>query len=219
MMSRRPLIRLEGISKEYRMDAEVVHALRGVDLEVHAGEATALIGENGAGKSTLMKVLSGAETADSGTMTLAGAAYRPAGPQDARSAGVAMIYQELTLAPDLSVEDNVMLGQELSRAGFVRRRAQRERVRAALAKLGHADLPLDRPVRSLTVGLQQIVEIARALVFDARLLVFDEPTSSLTRPDVERLFLTIRRLCEAGMGVAYISHFLEEVRRGARPEW
>ncbi|MCI0333345.1 MAG: sugar ABC transporter ATP-binding protein [Planctomycetes bacterium] len=188
-------------------------ALRGVSLELRAGQALALIGENGAGKSTLMKVLSGAHSPDSGSMELAGRRYAPAGPHAARLAGVAMIYQELNLAPDLSVEENIMLGQEHARWGVVDRVAQRRQVRAALERLGHADLPLETPVARLSIGMQQLVEIARALASDAKVIVFDEPTSSLAPADVERLFETIARLRQEGLGVIYISHFLEEVRR------
>src|SRR5206468_6342862 len=123
-----------------------------------------------------------------GAMTLDGAAYAPSGPKEARGRGVAMIYQELTLAPHLSVEANVLLGLEPSRFGFLRRAEGRRRVREALAVLGHPEIPLDRPVAELGPGLQQLVEIARALLMDVRVLVFDEPTSSLTRQDAVRLF-------------------------------
>jgi ribose transport system ATP-binding protein len=188
-------------------------ALRGVSLELSAGQALALIGENGAGKSTLMKVLSGAHAPDEGSMELAGGRYAPRGPHAARLAGVAMIYQELNLAPHLSVVENIMLGQEHARWGLVDRAAQRSQARASLQRLGHADLPLEAPVGRLSVGAQQIVEIARALVSRAKVIVFDEPTSSLAQADVDRLFQTIARLRQAGLGVIYISHFLEEIRR------
>jgi ribose transport system ATP-binding protein len=187
-------------------------ALRGVSLDVHGGEVLALIGENGAGKSTLMKVLSGAHLPDSGTMSLAGKPYRPQGPQEARRAGVAMIYQELNLAPDLSVEDNIMLGFENSRFGCLCRREQRRRVHEALSALGHAYLNPKTIVGQLSVGAQQLVEIARAIVFDARLIVFDEPTSSLPARDVANLFRVIHKLRDSGRAIVYISHFLEEVR-------
>jgi ribose transport system ATP-binding protein len=187
-------------------------ALRGVSLSITAGKVHALIGENGAGKSTLMKVLSGAIRPDTGTMQLNGQAYAPTGPQAARQAGVAMIYQELNLAPDLSVEDNIMLGQEVSAWGVLKRGEQQPRVREALELLGHGDLKLNTPVRHLSLGVQQLVEVARALVAKARLIVFDEPTSSLTQRDAEHLFKVIGRLSEKGLGIVYISHFLEEVR-------
>jgi ribose transport system ATP-binding protein len=188
-------------------------ALSDVSFTVEGGSVHALLGENGAGKSTLMKILSGAYRPDSGELTLAGVPFRPDGPHDARRAGVAMIYQELNLAPHLSVEDNVMLGEEAGVAGWLRRDLQRPRVRAALAELGHPDIPLDRPVGELSVGTRQLVEIARALAFDARVIVFDEPTSSLTQHDTARLFDVIRRLRDSGRAIVYISHFLEEIRR------
>ena len=202
---------MRSISKRFG----ATRALADVSFEVSAGQVMALIGENGAGKSTLMKVLSGAHPPDSGEMTLAGERYAPRNPLEARARGVAMIYQELTLAPHLSVADNVMLGRQRGRFGLLDRAAQRRRVTEALATLGHADLPIDEPVGRLSVATQQIVEIARALVSDPKALVFDEPTSSLTRADVERLFTVIDRLRRAGLGIVYISHFLEEIRRVA----
>ena len=203
-----PLLQTQAISKSFG----ATRALREVSFEADFGRVLALIGENGAGKSTLMKVLSGAHLPDAGTMHLAGEPYRPAGPQDARKAGVAMIYQELNLAPDLSVADNVMLGCEMHALGWLNRRAQNRRVREALATLGYPDLDLQTPVNRLSVGMQQLVEVARALVMNARVIVFDEPTSSLTQNDVTRLFEVIRRLRESQRAVIYISHFLEEVR-------
>ena len=191
------------------------HALRGVDLELRPGEVHALVGENGAGKSTLMKVLSGAVLPDAGHMTLDGRPYAPSDPKEARRQGVAMIYQELTLAPHLDVEANILLGLEPSRWGFLRRGDGRRRVREALAALEHPELPLDAPVSELGPGLQQLVEIARALLMDVRVLVFDEPTSSLTRADAVRLFALIDRLRRRGVAVVYISHFLEEVQQVA----
>ena len=124
-----------------------------------------------------------------------------------------MIYQELNLAPDLSVEDNIMLGQERAVCGLLRRGEQRRRVKDALQVLGHGDLDLDVSVSRLPVGLQQLVEIARALVAEARIMIFDEPTSSLTQKDVERLFSVIDELKRRGVAILYISHFLEEIRR------
>ena len=189
-----------------------VQALGGVDLTVCAGEVHALLGENGAGKSTLMKVLSGAHAPDAGELELEGRPYRPRNPQDARLQGVAMIYQELNLAPHLTVAENVALGREPSRGGFVQRGAREARVRAALERLQHAELDPDTPVSRLGPGPRQLVEIARALAHDARVVVLDEPTSSLGREDTERLFHVVRNLREEGVAVVYISHFLEEVQ-------
>jgi ribose transport system ATP-binding protein len=206
-----PLLEMQGISKAF----QATRALDDVCLSVNAGQVLALIGENGAGKSTLMKVLSGVYQPDAGSMSLAGLPFQPARPGDARRAGIAMIYQELNLAPDLSVEENVLLGIEEHRLGFVRKSRHRNRVREALSVLGHANLPLDVPVGRLSVGTQQVVEIARGLVSDARVMIFDEPTSSLSSHDVNRLFDILQRLRQKGLAVIYISHFLEEVRRVA----
>jgi ribose transport system ATP-binding protein len=200
---------MHGVEKRFGPTA----ALRGVDLEVRRGEVHALIGENGAGKSTLMKVLSGAHAPDAGRMVLAGEPYRPSGPEAARRAGVSMIYQELNLAPHLTVEENVFLGMESSRLGLTRRARQEARVAEALALLGHSDIAPRARVGSLSVGAQQLVEVARAIVARARLIVLDEPTSSLTSRDAERLFQVIAKLRGAGVSIIYISHFLEEVER------
>jgi len=193
-----------------------VVALAGVDLDVQAGETHALVGENGAGKSTLMKILSGAYLPDAGTMRLDGEPYAPNSPEDARDRGVAMIYQELTLAPHLTVEQNILLGREPARRGVVDRRASRERVDAALGWLEQPDLVPESIVGALAPGARQLVEVARALAFEARVVVMDEPTSSLSRPEAERLFDVIDRLRGRGVAVVYISHFLEEVHRVAQ---
>jgi ribose transport system ATP-binding protein len=192
-------------------------ALEGVDLAVGGGEVCALVGQNGAGKSTLMSILAGALGPDAGTMTLNGAPYAPRNPREARQAGVAMIYQELSLAPHLSVMDNIALGVEPSRqgvlgaVGIVHRDAVRRSARGALEQLGHSDIPLDSLAGELSPAAQQLVEIARALAFGCRVLVLDEPTSSLAHDDVRKLFQLIRRLKEQGLAIVYISHFIEEV--------
>jgi ribose transport system ATP-binding protein len=205
-------LRMRGITKRFG----AVQALAGVDLEVARGAVLALIGENGAGKSTLMKVLAGAHPPDGGTMELDGQPYAPRGPLEARRLGIAMIYQELTLAPHLSVEQNVLLGAEPARLGVLDRAASRDRVRAALAWLDQPDLQPERRVATLGPGARQLVEVARALAGEARVVVMDEPTSSLSRRETERLFLVVERLSQRGVAVIYISHFLEEVRRLAQ---
>jgi ribose transport system ATP-binding protein len=190
-------------------------ALAGVDFAVPAGSVHALIGENGAGKSTLMKVLAGAHAADEGSMRLQGQPYAPRDPMAARRSGVAMIYQELSICPHLSVAENVVLGVEPSIGGWLRRREIRKRATEALARLGHPDVPPDLPAGRLSLARQQLVEIARAIAIGSHVLVFDEPTSSLTQPDAQRLFELIDSLRDEGHAVVYISHFLEEVRRVA----
>jgi ribose transport system ATP-binding protein len=200
------ILQLEGICKSFG----ATRALHNVNLNVRAGRVHALIGENGAGKSTLMKVLSGAHRSDQGRIVFGGRPVQIGSPSEGRRMGVAMIYQELTLAPHLSVEENLTLGLERTRAGVVRK--QRDKIRPALELLQHPDLPLSIPVRDISIGLQQVVEIARALISDARAIIMDEPTSSLTAADTRSLFQAIGRLKESGIAVIYISHFLEEVR-------
>jgi ribose transport system ATP-binding protein len=202
---------MRGICK--RFGATV--ALEDVGIEVSGGEVLALVGENGAGKSTLMKVLSGAIKADSGEMRLDGKPYEPANPLAARQAGIAMIYQELSLAPHLSVEENVMLGMEPAKLGVVRWNEVRRRTLEAIKEFENPELRPEAKVSELSVGSQQLVEIARALTIGCRVLVLDEPTSSLTQHDVERLFELIGRLKDRGKAIVYISHFIEEVRQVA----
>jgi ribose transport system ATP-binding protein len=206
------LLEMRDVAKSFG----ATRALDGVSLCLAAGEVRALIGENGAGKSTLMKVLSGAVRPDSGSMTLGGERYAPRNPREARARGVAMIYQELALAPHLSVEANVMLGQERVRRGIINRAEHRRLVSEALALLEHPDIHPDARVGDLGVGAQQLVEVARALLSNARVIVFDEPTSTLSERDALRLFTIIDRLRRRGLGIIYISHFLEEVRRVAQ---
>lgn len=208
-----PAARLEmrGICK--RFGATV--ALENVSINVAPGEVLALVGENGAGKSTLMKVLSGAIKAEAGEMCLDGKPYQPNSPLEARRAGVAMIYQELSLAPHLSVEENIVLGMEPSRFGVVRRSQVRRLANEAIGKFDNPELRPEARVSRLSVGSQQLVEIARALAIGCRVLVLDEPTSSLTLQDVERLFELIERLKQQGKAIIYISHFIEEVKRVA----
>jgi ribose transport system ATP-binding protein len=187
-------------------------ALHQVDLQVRPGEVLALVGENGAGKSTLMKVLSGAHTPDEGEMWLDGQPYRPRNPLDARRRGIAMIYQELSLAPHLSVMENILLGIEPTAGPLVRWPEMRRRAAAALREVGIVDVSPETPVGQLSIARQQMVEIARSVALESRVLVLDEPTSSLTRRDIDRLFTMIRGLRGRGISIIYISHFLEEVQ-------
>ena len=206
-----PRLLMRGVVKAFGP----VQALGGVDLEVRAGEVHALLGENGAGKSTLMKVLSGAYRPDGGELVLEGRPYAPRGPQEARARGVAMIYQELALALDLTVEENIVLGAEPRSGPAVDRAARRALAERALARLGEGAPAPDARVAELGPGPRQLVEIARALASEARVIVFDEPTSSLSRRDAEHLFAVVERLRDEGTSVIWIGHFLEEIQRVA----
>jgi ribose transport system ATP-binding protein len=205
-----PAPRLEMLGVTKRFGATV--ALAGVDFAVPAGSVHALVGENGAGKSTLMKILSGAHAADDGVMRLDGEPYAPRDPLHARRSGVAMIYQELSLCPHLSVEDNILLGMELTRGPLIDRSRTRFAAKNAMQVLGRADLAVQTLVSELSVAEQQLVEIARAVIMGTRVIVLDEPTSSLAKSDVARLFELVRLLKSRGHSVIYISHFLEEVK-------
>ena len=202
-------LRVAGIAKRYGATI----ALDGVDLGVNAGEVHALIGENGAGKSTLMGVLAGAVRPDAGEMYLRGGRYGPGTPLDARKNGVALIHQELSLCPHLTVAENILLGVEVSARGWINRTAMRERARALLDEMPHPEIRPDRKLAELSLPARQIVEICRALASDAQVVLMDEPTSSLQGADVERLFALVQRLTARGIAIIYISHFLEEVRQ------
>ena len=206
-----PLLRIDDVAK--RFGATV--ALDGVSLTLHNGEVHALIGENGAGKSTLMNVLAGAVRPDRGAINVDGVAYAPSSPLEARRRGIALIHQELSLCPHLSVAENILLGLEPSRWGRVDRAESRRRAIALLDHFGHADIRPECLVGELSLAARQVVEICRALAADARILLMDEPTSCFQRQDIERLFALVRRLAARGIGVVYISHFLEEVREVA----
>ena len=188
-------------------------ALDGVDLELREGEVHALIGENGAGKSTLMNVIAGSLRPDQGAMEIHGKPYAPANPLDARTHGIALIHQELSLCPHLSVAENVLMGMEPSHLGWLDFYKLTARTNDVLKTFHHADIRPERRVGDLSVAARQIVEISRALAAHARIILMDEPTSSLQREDVVHLFTLIRKLSAEGISVIYISHFLEEVRQ------
>ena len=202
------LLRLRGIQKRFGG----VHALRGVDFDLAAGEVHVLLGENGAGKSTLMGVLSGAVAPDAGELRLDGSVRQFASPRDAHAAGIAMIPQELDLVPGLDIAANLFLGQELSRAGVLGHRRMRL---AAQELLRHAGVALNAglPVASLRMGERQLVAIAKALAAQARILIMDEPTAALSATEADHLFGVVRELRGRGVGIVYISHRLEEVAR------
>jgi erythritol transport system ATP-binding protein len=202
-----PFVRARWLTKTYGGTT----ALADVDFEVHPGEVNVLVGENGAGKSTLMRILAGVERPTSGRLLLGDEPIELHSPRDAAALGIGVIHQELSLFPDLDVTDNVFMARERTRHGMVvDRRRQERRVAETLARLEH---PLDPRTRvgHLPLGLQQIVEIARALVQDVRILMMDEPTSALSAVEVAALFRVIRDLVERGVGVVYVSHRLDEL--------
>jgi rhamnose transport system ATP-binding protein len=203
-----PLLEVRDIEKTF----PGVRALSGVSFEVRAGEVHALLGENGAGKSTLIKIISGVYEPDGGSILIGGRETRFSSPEDAKRAGVATIYQELLLFPELTVAENIFLGHA-PRAGMGRIdwRAMRARAEALLASLEIDDLAANQVVGALSVGNRQRVEILRALSHDARILIMDEPTAALTESDVTRLFDIVRRLRARGVGIVYISHRLDEI--------
>lgn len=200
---------MQGISK--RFGATV--ALDNVNLNFERGEVHALVGENGSGKSTLMRVLSGAIAPDSGSMTIDGVAYSPRNPMDARRLGIAMIYQELSLCPHLSTAENVLLGMEIQSLGVINRKTSRKRTEDAMRLLGVTGLDVDLRVSALPIASRQLVEIARAVALESKVVVLDEPTSSLTQADVQKLFEVIQILREKGTAIVYISHFLDEIKQ------
>lgn len=205
--SGRPILEVREISKSF----PGVRALKNVDLRIWPGEVHALMGENGAGKSTLMKILAGAYRPDSGTILLDGNPVHFRTPHEARLAGIGIIYQELTVAPNLTVSGNVFLGSELSRFGFIKDTAEMDRkTQGVLDRLGARFRPNQRAAR-LAVAEQQQVEIARALFYKSRVLVMDEPTAALSDRETDRLFDVVRNLRSEDLAIIYISHRMAEV--------
>jgi monosaccharide-transporting ATPase len=200
------LLEVTGLSKSF----PGVKALDAVDLKVQAGEIHALMGENGAGKSTLIKALTGVYPRDAGETRLSGQAISPKSPREAEALGISTVYQEVNLIPHLSVAENICLGRQPTWFGTIRWRAITKRARAALARL---DLSLDvnRQLSSYSIAIQQMVAIARALDISAKLLILDEPTSSLDKTEVEELFEKMRKLRENGLGIIFITHFLDQM--------
>jgi galactofuranose transport system ATP-binding protein len=200
------LLEIRGLTKSF----PGVKALQGVDFTVRRGEVHALMGENGAGKSTLIKVLTGVYPRDAGTVLLDGAEIRPNSPKAAEALGISTVYQEVNLIPQLSVAENICLGRQPTRLGLIRWRAITRHAEAALARL---DLKLDvkQQLSACSIAIQQMVAIARALDVSAKLLILDEPTSSLDENEVEELFQVIRKLRAAGLGIVIVTHFLDQV--------
>jgi ribose transport system ATP-binding protein len=202
-----PILEMRGVSKSFFG----IMALRSVDLTVYPGEIHALMGENGAGKSTLMKILSGAYRPDpGGEIRIEGKPVHIHGPLGGRAAGISIIYQELSLAPNLSVAENIYLGREISQSGLLARSAMRAGVGQILDRLG-ADFTPSAQVAHLSMGQRQLVEIARALHARSKILIMDEPTTALSAGETERLFALIRQLRAEGLAIIYISHRMDEV--------
>jgi ribose transport system ATP-binding protein len=199
---------MDGVTKRFGG----VTALNDVHFDLVPGEIHALMGENGAGKSTLMKILSGVYTPDAGSIRILGDAVTITGPADALTKGVAIIHQELNNIPHMTVAENLALGNEPSHGGVLNRTELRRQAREKLARIG-ADIPVDMPVGRLSVGMQQMVEIARAVAEDAKILILDEPTAALSRGETERLLDLVEEMRDSGMGLVYISHRMEEVWR------
>lgn len=208
-MSTNYAVELLNISKSF----PGVSALQDVSLRVKSGEIHALVGENGAGKSTLLKIMFGIEQKDAGEIRLRGQSIAPRNPSHAQTLGISLVHQELQLIPELNATQNIFLGREQSHPGwlFVNRRKSEERARQLLAKIGMHDFDLRRPVRLLSVAQRQMIEIAKALLGNASVIAFDEPTSSLSIVETERLFAIIRELRSQGVGIIYVSHRLEEI--------
>ena len=210
MSTTSPMLELRGVSKQFLG----VRALSNVGLRLFPGEVHALMGQNGAGKSTLIKVLTGVHPPDAGEFTLAGAAIRPTTPQQAQQLGISTVYQEVNLCPNLSVAENIFAGRypRKGASGLWRidGAAMRTRSRALLARL-NLDIDVGRLLSSYSVAVQQMVAIARALSVEAKVLILDEPTSSLDEKEVERLFGVLRRLRDEGMAILFVTHFLEQM--------
>jgi ribose transport system ATP-binding protein len=200
---------IEGLSKRFG----ATQALDGVGFTVGQGEVRGLIGENGAGKSTLLKILSGLLHPERGTMSVFGRSYRPRTPQDAHAFGVQTAFQELTLADDLTVTQNLLLPYEpRSRLGLVDRRHSRQEAQRIFSSVGIEDIDVDREVRGLSLSDRQRIEIVRSIARKPRILLLDEATSALSRKDVEWLYALVRRLCQEGVVVIFISHRIPEIR-------
>lgn len=207
-MPQEPLLAIRGLDKVF----PGVRALDGVDFTLRRGQIHALLGENGAGKSTLIKVLTGVYPGDGGTIAMEGAAIAPASPRDAEAHGISTVYQEINLIPHLSVAENICLGREDRTAGIISWDRVRRRARMALKRLDlKIAVNVDRTLSDCPIAIQQMVAIARALDVDAKILILDEPTSSLDEAESAELFRIMRNLKAGGMGIVFVTHFLDQV--------
>ncbi|MFD8703679.1 sugar ABC transporter ATP-binding protein [Kitasatospora sp. NPDC059648] len=205
-MRQQPVLEVRGIRKEF----PGVVALDGVDFRLFPGEVHALMGENGAGKSTLIKVLTGVHPADGGEVVLAGQRVRIAGPLQAQQAGISTVYQEVNLCPNLSVAENIFIGREPRRLGLIDWAEMRRRA-TELVRTLELDIDVSAPLDSYSIAVQQLVAIVRAVDVSAKVLILDEPTSSLDRDEVRQLFTVMRRLRDQGVAILFVSHFLDQI--------
>jgi simple sugar transport system ATP-binding protein len=201
------LLELRGITKQFTG----TRALDNVDFTLRAGDIHALMGENGAGKSTLIKVLTGVYARDAGTIRLNGQSVSPGSPLAAQHLGISTVYQEVNLIPQLSVAENLFLGRQPGALGWVNWFSTKRRAQTALARLGIGHLDVSRPLNSYSIAIQQMVAIARAVDVSAKVLILDEPTSSLDEGEVKRLFDIMRKLAGEGMGIVFVTHFMDQV--------
>src|SRR5690606_38444374 len=202
-----PILQMQGIAIEF----PGVKALDDVEFRLFPGEVHALMGENGAGKSTLIKALTGVYRIDSGSIVVAGQERQFSGTGDAQSAGISTVYQEVNLAPNLSIGENVMLGHEIRGPFGVDWRATHRAATEALGRLGLSHLDTHKPLSTLSIAVQQLVAISRAMAVKAKVLLLDEPTSSLDAAEVEGLFGVMRKLRDEGVAILFVSHFLDQI--------
>lgn len=202
----KPVLEMRGISKVF----PGVKALDNIDFRLFPGEVHALMGENGAGKSTLIKVLTGVYGIDQGDVNLEGRPIRFRNPLEAQEAGISTVYQEVNLCANLSVAENIFIGRAPRRFGKIRWSEMNKKARDLLARM-HVNMDVTLPLQSYSIAVQQLVSIARAINISAKVLILDEPTSSLDRSEVEQLFKVMRRLKEEGMAILFVSHFLDQI--------
>jgi ribose transport system ATP-binding protein len=202
----KPIVRMKNIYKSFGR----VQVLKDVNLDVFPGEVHIIAGENGAGKSTLIKILAGAHTDFQGTIEIEGRTVRPGSPHEANEMGIVTIHQELSLVPPMSVADNIFLGRSITQHGFVKRKAQRTEATRVLQQLG-LDIDVDQPVETFPIATQQLIEVAKAMSIQAKVIIMDEPTSALRAPEVRRLFRLKDELKARGYGIIYITHRMEEI--------
>lgn len=207
----RSLLEIKGIKKSFAKN----HVLKGIDLDVKAGEVHVLLGENGAGKSTLIKILTGAYQKDAGEIYWEGNLVQLNTPVDSMKLGIATIYQELNVIPELKVYENIFLGREIKHGGkmsLLNHKAMRKEAQRCIEMLGQSPGLVDKQLGTLGIGQQQLVEIAKAIILDAKLIIMDEPTSSLSAQEVEQLYKVVEELKKKGIAIIFISHRLEEIR-------